>query len=142
MTNVVRCPACGEVFGGMTCAACGVERPTGDFRDEAAASRDRAAELRDRDAEDRDELARGEEQAASDRHQMASDRDQMLSDRDQTASGRDQRSADADQRSADDEFAPAATRLGITEVFWRGSGRVRSVAPCRGYAARRPGRGC
>jgi signal transduction histidine kinase len=114
-SNVVRCPACGEVSGGLTCAACGVERPTGEVgqirdqaasdRDETAESRDRAAELRDRDAEDRDELARGEEQAASDRHQMASDRDQKWSDHDQTSSGRDQRSADADQRSADDEFA-------------------------------------
>ncbi len=113
--NVVRCPACGEVSGGPTCAACGVERPTGEVgqirdqaasdRDETAESRDRAAELRDRDAEDRDGLARGEEQAASDRHHMASDRDQMWSDNDQSASGRDQRSADEDQRSADDEFA-------------------------------------
>jgi diguanylate cyclase (GGDEF)-like protein len=86
MANV-KCPACGELTSGPSCASCGAELPTGAID-----------QMRDHTESDRDH-------EASDRDQTMSDQDQTWSDRDQTASERDQRTADEDQHAADDDLA-------------------------------------
>jgi diguanylate cyclase (GGDEF)-like protein len=86
MANV-KCPACGELTSGPSCASCGAEVPTGAID-----------QMRDRTESDRDH-------EASDRDQTMSDQDQTWSDHDQTASERDQRSAEEDQHAADDDLA-------------------------------------
>ena len=87
MAKVLKCPACGELTSGPSCASCGAELPAGAID-----------QMRDRADSDRD-------QETSDRDQTTSDQDQTWSDHDQTASERDQRSADEDQHAADDDLA-------------------------------------
>ena len=92
MANAVRCPACGEVTRGQSCASCGAPLMVGGA-DEVGGS---PVVGRDRTASD---------ETMSERDQSASDQDQTWSDHDQTASDSDQRSSDDDQHAADDDFA-------------------------------------